>query len=181
MAEAADHTPACSLTRDASKKKKILPVPNPNKPQVASWHRGVVCHLSAPQADLQQQHRARCRPLVRSLSSAKTELGDGKTELGALPLPRPGSDHSLPELPLCDSTYSGKDPDDRAGHQGLPVWSHRPPLPNPCASDHSRPPRFSPFLVVHGSPDLASWAGITAPPLHPSIAAPRKSPGPVPP
>lgn len=67
---------------------------------------------------------------------------------------------------FCDSTYSGKDSDGTAGHQGLPGWSCRPPLPNTCTSDHSRLPRFPSFLVIHGSPDPASWAGITVPPLH---------------
>lgn len=90
MAEAADTTPACSLTRDASK-KNILPVPNPNMPQLASAS-GVNCHLHTHQADLLQQqhtargqpHRTRCRP-PRHLPSAKTELGDGKAELRVPP------------------------------------------------------------------------------------------------
>lgn len=130
----------------------------------------------------QGQHSARCRHWVRGPSSAKTELGDGETELGALPPPWPETDHSSPGL-LRPNLLREEGP----GGQGWPSGtSHLAPQISPAQYlhqwvGHSQPPRFPLLPLVHGSPDLASRAGITAPPLQPSTAAPCKSRGPVPP
>lgn len=153
MAEANDHTPVLpSLFPDQSciqKKTSSLSHTPTSLSCPAQWR----CHLSAHQAEQQQQQQHRESGHSRRWEVATPPekpflrwTSEGK-QLGAPLLPSQGSDHSLPELPRCDSLTEGLS---RQGWPwGLPVLSPRPPLPNTPAPvtgapRDSCPPRFPP-------------------------------------
>ena len=132
--------PVCSLTRCFQKKH---PPHAKSKQASAGQHSRVFCHLPAHWADLQQeQHSASCRRWVRGPCSPKTELGDGKTELGALPPSWPGSDHSGPGLLRPNLLREGP------GGQGWPSGTSNLAPQISSAQylhqwvGHSQPPRF---------------------------------------